>query len=97
MMHIDHEGVITAPKKFRGSVQKVQNEYVDYMLEQADNNADYSRIIINYTGMEKPLIDTLVKRVKDYGKFEDIVVSQTNCTVATHGGPNTISLSFLDK
>lgn len=97
MMHIDHKGVITAAKKFRGSVQSVHAQYVDYMLSLADKAADYSRIIINYTGMEKSLLDTLIKRVKDYGKFEDIVINQTNCTVATHGGPNTIALSFLNK
>lgn len=97
MMHIDHKGVITAPKKFRGSVQNVQTQYTNYMLALADKGADYSRIIINYTGMEKSLLDTFVKRVKDYGKFKDIIISQTNCTVATHGGPNTIALSFLNK
>lgn len=97
MMHIDHKGVITAPKKFRGSVQNVQTQYTDYMLSLADKGVDYSRIIINYTGMEKSLLNTLVKRVRDYGKFKDIIISQTNCTVATHGGPNTISLCFLNK
>lgn len=97
MMHIDHNGIITAPKKFRGSVQNVQTQYTDYMIALADKGVDYSRVIINYTGMEKSLLNTLTKRVQNYGKFKDIVVNQTNCTVATHGGPNTIAISFLNN
>lgn len=97
MMHIDGEGVITAPKKFRGSLQSVHNQYIDYVLGLAEKNADHSRLIVDYTGMDKSLLDSLLKRVKEYGKFQDIVVCKTNCTVATHGGPNTIALFYVNK
>ncbi|MDD6396113.1 MAG: DegV family protein [Firmicutes bacterium] len=97
MMHIDGAGVITAPKKFRGSLQSVHNQYIDYVLGLAEKNADHSRLIVDYTGMDKPLLDSLLKRVRDYGKFEDVVLCRTNCTVATHGGPNTIALFYVNK
>ncbi len=97
MMHIDGEGVMTAPKKFRGSLQSVHDKYIDYVLDLAEKNADHSRLIIDYTGMDKPLLDSLLKRINDYGRFEDVVLCKTNCTVATHGGPNTIALFYVNK
>lgn len=97
MMHIDHQGVITSPKKFRGSVESVHNQYYDYVLDLADKYADYRRIIVGYTGMEQKLIDNMRKHLRDYGKFEEIVECKTNCTTATHGGPNTIYMMFMDR
>ncbi len=96
-MHINSEGILTTGKKFRGPVRSAHSQYADYMLEIADKSADFSRIFVNYTGMEQSLLDALVKKVTDYGKFEDVIVARTNCTVVTHGGPNTIALFFLNK
>ena len=97
MMHIDEKGIITAPKKFRGSVESVQNQYMDYVLDLAEKYADYKRVIIGYTSDNKKLIDNMHRRLKEFGKFEEIVENVTNCTTATHGGPNTIYMIFADK
>ena len=97
MMHIDEKGIITSPKKFRGSVESVQNQYMDYVLSLADQYADYRRVIIGYTSDNKVLIANMHRRLKEYGKFQEIVESVSNCTTATHGGPNTIYMIFADK
>ncbi len=97
MMHIDEKGIITSPKKFRGSVESVQNQYMDYVLSLADQYADYRRVIIGYTSDNKALIANMHRRLKEYGKFQEIVESVSNCTTATHGGPNTIYMIFADK
>ena len=97
MMHIDEKGIITAPKKFRGSVRSVQDQYMDYVLDLAARYADHKRVVIGYTSDDKELIDNMHKRLEQYGKFEEIIESVTNCTTATHGGPNTIYMIFVDK
>ena len=97
MMHIDEKGIITSPKKFRGSVTSVQNQYMDYVLGLADQYADYRRVIIGYTSDNKELIENMHRRLKEYGKFGEIIESVSNCTTATHGGPNTIYMMFVDK
>ena len=97
MMHIDEKGIITSPKKFRGSVESVQNQYMDYVLDLAAKYADHKRVVIGYTSDDKKLIANMHRRLKQYGKFEEIVESVTNCTTATHGGPNTIYMIFADR
>ena len=97
MMHIDEKGIITSPKKFRGPVMSVQNQYMDYVLDLAEKYADHRRVMIGYTSDNKELIKNMHRRLKEYGKFEEIVESVSNCTTATHGGPNTIYMIFADK
>ena len=46
MMHIDEKGIITSPKKFRGSVRSVQDQYMDYVLDLAEKYADHRRVIM---------------------------------------------------
>jgi DegV family protein with EDD domain len=97
MMHIDEKGIITSPKKFRGSVKSVQDQYMDYVLDLADKYADYKRVLIGYTSDNRELIANMHKRLKQYGKFQEIIESVSNCTTATHGGPNTIYMIFADR
>ena len=97
MMHIDEKGIITSPKKFRGSVKSVQDQYMDYVLDLAAKYADHRRVMIGYTSDNKEMIANMHRRLKEYGKFEEIVESVSNCTTATHGGPNTIYMIFADK
>ena len=97
MMHIDEKGIITSPKKFRGSVMSVQNQYMDYVLDLAAKYADHRRVMIGYTSDNKELIANMHRRLKEYGRFEEIVESVSNCTTATHGGPNTIYMIFADR
>lgn len=97
MMHIDEKGIITSPKKFRGSVKSVQDQYMDYVLSLADQYADYRRVMIGYTSDNKEMIANMHRRLQEYGKFEEIVESVSNCTTATHGGPNTIYMIFADR
>ncbi|MBQ1411957.1 MAG: DegV family protein [Clostridia bacterium] len=97
MMHIDEKGIITSPKKFRGSVKSVQDQYMDYVLDLADKYADYKRVLIGYTSDNRELIANMHKRLKQYGKFQEIIESVSNCTTATHGGPNTMYMIFADR
>lgn len=97
MMHIDEKGIITSPKKFRGSVKSVQDQYMDYVLSLADQYADYRRVMIGYTSDNKEMIANMHRRLREYGKFQEIVESVSNCTTATHGGPNTIYMIFADR
>ena len=88
-------GVLSVTKKFRGSFNHVALEYAKFVL--AIKNIDYSKVFISYTQMSKDLLDKVVATIKSLADFKEIFVTQTGCTIATHGGPNTLAIFYMVK
>jgi DegV family protein with EDD domain len=92
-LHVDQQGIIKVIKTFRGNFAQAIVSYTKYMLEQLD--IDYSRVFISHTGMAKELLDKVINMVKAEGKFKEILVTTTGCTIACHGGPNTLAVFYM--
>lgn len=89
------KGVLSVGKKFRGSFEQVALEYTKYVL--SFKNIDFSRLFISYTAMSKDILDKVIETVKSLTNFKEIFITRTGCTIATHGGPNTLAVFYLTK
>lgn len=96
LMSIDPSGKISSPKKFRGSFLHTAEAYVDYQLRDPDN-IDYSRVCVSISSDEPQVRELVRKKLESVGRFGEILISRTNCTTATHGGPETIAIFFFKK
>ena len=93
--HIDGNGIMTVIKKFRGNFSQVALDYTKYVMSLP--NIDYQRLFISYTQMSEEVLNAVVKCVKELSNFKEILITKTGCTIATHGGPNTLALFYMNK
>lgn len=96
LMHIDKNGVISSPKKFRGSFAAAAMSYLDYILRDEDN-IDYSEVYVSYTSRDMDVVNAVIEHLRREGKFERIYSSQTGCVASVHGGPETLAVFFFKK
>lgn len=92
---LDTHGVLTVRKKFRGNFAQVCKEYIRFVLEQP--NADGERAFVSTTGMDQKLLNSIIKMVKDSGKFKEVLFSRAGCSMTVHTGPNTLVLFYKEK
>lgn len=89
-------GKMSVGKKFRGKFDSCIIKYVDDLLENC-NKPDLSRVCVEYSyGITEQQIETVKREIKKYYKFDEILVAETNTTIVTHCGKNTIAVMFLD-
>jgi len=90
---LDDQGQMHVAKKFRGTFASAALDYVKHVLSAP--NIDYSRLYICYTEIQKGTLDLILNFVEGIKKFSEVLVSQTGCVIATHGGPNTLALFYM--
>lgn len=94
-LRINRMGELSVSRKFRGSFPAVTLQYAKYMLDAAD--IDGSRVFVSHTGMAAPVLDQVVNFVKQSGKFQEVLVTRSGCTISCHGGPNTLAIFYMTK
>lgn len=92
---LDTHGALTVRKKFRGNYPQVCKEYIHFVLNQP--NIDGERAFVSTTGMDQKLFNSIVKMVKDSGKFKQVLATRAGCTMTVHTGPNTLVLFYKEK
>lgn len=92
---LDTHGILSVRKKFRGNYPQVCKEYIRFVLEQP--NLDGERAFVSTTGMDPKLFGSIVKMVKDSGKFKQVLSTRAGCTMTVHTGPNTLVLFYKEK
>jgi DegV family protein with EDD domain len=97
MMRIDEKGKISTPKKFRGAYIEAAKKYLDSLFENIEN-IDFSKVFISYTSFNAEVMKLVRERLASLPqKFEAVFEARTNCTVATHGGPETLAVFYYKK
>jgi DegV family protein with EDD domain len=95
-MIVVEKGNMKVGRKFRGSLIKVLEEYVDAQL-QGRKDIRTHRIFITHSGCSPETINAVVDRIKKHIRFDEVVVTTTGATITAHCGPNTLGILFIEK
>ncbi len=89
-------GKMGVSKKYRGSLDKALQQYVqDRLVGRDDIRTD--RIFITHSGISEERIELVRKTVCECKQFDEILVTRAGCTVSAHCGPNTLGILFMTK
>lgn len=88
----DSNGRFALGKKWRGSTQKCDEEYMDDMVASYPN-IDNKLCFVNKSTCDPLLMKELIARAKGYG-FQEVLSFQASPTNAYHSGPNVIGIHF---
>lgn len=87
-------GSMTSTKKYRGSMQKVVEDYVKDTLKEADT-PDKSLVFITYSSAPKEVVENVRKLLQDAG-FKRIVPTEAGATITCHCGPHTLGILYYN-
>ena len=83
-------------KKYRGTIEKCLEQYVQDRLE-GRTDLDLSRIFITSSSPTKEMDDKVESWIRRYADFKEILRTGAGCTVGAHCGPNTLGILFFTK
>ena len=90
------DGKLPVTKKYRGSIEKVVEEYVrDRLAGRTD--LDTSRAFLVDTCPDDHLASIAREILRQDGRFEEIFEAKAGCTIFCHCGPGTLGVVFLRK
>lgn len=90
------DGTMGVDKKFRGSLDKVLEEYVRGELEGRDD-IRLDKIFITHSPMDDERVQKVADLVKSILPFENVYVTDAGCTVTSHCGPNCLGVLYITK
>ena len=90
------DGKLPVTKKYRGSIEKVVEEYVrDRLRDRAD--LDTHRAFLVDTCPDDHLASIAREVLRQDGRFQEIIEAKAGCTIFCHCGPGTLGVIFLRK
>ncbi len=91
-----NEGKLAMCKKYRGKIEKVQQQYLLERIE-ALGEADDEFAVLVYSACDMQQVELLTNLAKDSGKFKEVLQLEAGCTITAHCGPNCIGFTALRK
>lgn len=91
-----HGGFLKQEAKMMGTMKMVITKYIKYLVEQ-NPNPDTTRCFVTHTDMDDALVQHAIKLAKEYFNFETVHETTAGATIASHCGPGTLGLLFLNK
>lgn len=89
-------GKMGVSKKYRGTLDRVLEEYVaDRLAGREDIRQD--RIFITHSGISEERIAIVKAAIEKHMQFDEIYVTRAGCTISSHCGPNTLGILFVRK
>ena len=89
-------GKMGVTKKYRGTLERVLEEYVADRLSGRDDIRQ-DRIFITHSGISQERIDIVKAAIEKHMQFDEIYVTRAGCTISSHCGPNTLGILFVRK
>ncbi len=89
-------GKMGVSKKYRGTLERVLEDYVKDRLDGRDD-VDTGRIFITHSGISQERVDLVHAAIGKYMQFDEIYVTRAGCTISSHCGPNTLGILFARK
>ncbi len=83
-------------KKFRGTLDKVIEEYIRGELEGRDDIRT-DKIFVTHSPMDDDKVNKAVAVVKDVFPDATVYVTSAGCTITSHCGPNCLGVLFMTK
>lgn len=90
------DGGMKPDKKYRGSIVRSAEKYAADILAGAQN-ADRRHVFITYSPCEKEIIEVVRRVVEASGLFDEVHLTPAGCVIASHCGPNTIGVLYMEK
>ena len=88
------DGSMEVTSKLIGKYEKIVTKYVDNQLDSTPNYDD-KFCLVAHTPVDEQVLTDVETKLKE--KFQNIVVDDAGCTVATHCGPNTLGIFYYKK
>ena len=89
-------GKMGVSKKYRGTLERVLEEYVADRLNGRDDIVQ-DRIFITHSGISEERIEVVRAAIEKHMHFDEIYVTRAGCTISSHCGPNTLGILFVRK
>lgn len=90
------DGSMSLGKKYRGTLDKVLEQYVTDKLTGIDiDNIRDDRIFITHAGISEQRVNMVKSLISKYKSFREIHVTRAGCTISSHCGPNTLGIIFM--
>ena len=90
------DGKMHPDRKLRGRMDKVFMEYLRE-IEPGLKNADTDTVFITHSGVDQSIIDNIKHYIEDNYHFDEILITQANCVISSHCGPNTLGVLYIEK
>jgi DegV family protein with EDD domain len=87
------DGAMIVGRKYRGVIEKALRMYVQDRLHDP-SVLDPSRMFITSAGCDPELVDMVRSIVEEKARFEEILITEAGCTIASHCGPQTLGVLF---
>jgi len=90
------DGRMVVGKKYRGSIKRALERYVQDRLE-GRTDIDYKRVFITHAQCAPEVVSLVRELTRKYADFAEIIVADAGATISCHCGPNTLGVLFLRK
>ena len=89
------DGGMGVGKKYRGTFERVLNQYVNDKLNAGE--VETEEVFITHAGVDENVVNMVVEKVKSYNIFKNVYVTRAGATVSSHCGRNTLGVLFTKK
>ena len=95
VIFVRNDGTLGVKDKIRGTRQKaLQSMLADF--ESNREKIDLKRVFITHTGCDEDAA-YLAGELKQLAPVEDLIITHAGATIASHCGPGTIGILYLEK
>ncbi len=91
-----NDGSMSVGKKYRGTLAKCLEHYIDDKLEDIES-IDPECVFITHTLHDKRIAESLRQRVEARNYFNEIHVVEAGGIISCHCGPGTLGILFVNK
>lgn len=88
-------GSMLVHKKYRGKIEDCTTKYFEDTLNEF-SNPDTKYCFITYSSATEKMLMNAKTVVENYGKFENVYVTEAGATITSHCGKNTIGLLYFN-
>ena len=90
------DGKMQVGKKYRGDMEKSILAYIHGRLDGRDD-LDTERIFVTHSGVPSEILEKVIELVRQLQPFEEVLVTEAGCTIASHCGPACLGVLFFTK
>lgn len=90
------DGKLGVYKKYRGNINKVYKQYIKERLTGKEILTDHV-FITNSGEIEESVLEEMKALVEELAPGKEVHTTLVGCTVATHCGPKTLGVLFINK
>ncbi len=87
------EGELKVGKKYRGSMEKVYEQYIRDVLS-LKNIDTRAGVLVHSGGIDPEVLARMEALVRELVSFDTLYVARAGCTVSSHCGPGTLGVLF---